>query len=225
MKRISEDIWQTATERPAPGLSTHAYLFTREGGNILFYNTGLPDEIEAMAPLGGVLRQYLSHRDELGPSINTLAERYGNLFCAHRRERDECARIRVPDILLDGMETHLGAIDIIPTPGHSPGSTCFLVHGEGGRRYLFTGDTLFPTRDGTWRAGLIPGHHGRSECLEMAASLSLLRDLEPDMVLSSAFGDDAGYQRVRSGQWVAAVDAARLWLHDRAEALAPAEAT
>jgi len=46
-----------------------------------------------------------------------------------------------PDILLQGDELiQCGALTIkaIHTPGHSPGSTCFLLNGK----YLFTGDTL-----------------------------------------------------------------------------------
>jgi len=46
-----------------------------------------------------------------------------------------------PDILLQGDEIiQCGALSIkaIHTPGHSPGSTCFLLNGK----YLFTGDTL-----------------------------------------------------------------------------------
>lgn len=46
-----------------------------------------------------------------------------------------------PDILLNGDESlTCGSITIkvIHTPGHSPGSTCFLINDH----YLFTGDTL-----------------------------------------------------------------------------------
>ena len=37
-------------------------------------------------------------------------------------------------------------VEVLPTPGHSPGSTCYVVTGVGGERYLFTGDTIFPDR-------------------------------------------------------------------------------
>lgn len=46
-----------------------------------------------------------------------------------------------PDILLNGNEIiQCGALTIkaIHTPGHTPGSTCFLLN----QKYLFTGDTL-----------------------------------------------------------------------------------
>ena len=77
MEQIQPDLWQTRVENPAPGLTTHAYLLIRSEGNILFYNTGHEDEIAAMEELGGVWRQYLSHRDELGDSLKVIGERYG----------------------------------------------------------------------------------------------------------------------------------------------------
>jgi glyoxylase-like metal-dependent hydrolase (beta-lactamase superfamily II) len=47
-----------------------------------------------------------------------------------------------PDLLLnDGDEISMGAIElrVLHTPGHTPGSLCFLAG-----RYLIAGDTLFP---------------------------------------------------------------------------------
>jgi len=43
--------------------------------------------------------------------------------------------------LADGQEMSVGThtVTALLTPGHTPGSTCFLV-----KRFVFTGDTLFP---------------------------------------------------------------------------------
>jgi glyoxylase-like metal-dependent hydrolase (beta-lactamase superfamily II) len=43
--------------------------------------------------------------------------------------------------LADGQEISVGThtVTALSTPGHTPGSTCFLV-----KRFVFTGDTLFP---------------------------------------------------------------------------------
>lgn len=50
--------------------------------------------------------------------------------------------------LSDGLEISVGPyfVHAIHTPGHTPGSTCFLV-----QRYLFSGDTLFPGGPGRTR--------------------------------------------------------------------------
>lgn len=50
--------------------------------------------------------------------------------------------------LADGMAIPVGrtSIEVIQTPGHTPGSCCFLVDGV-----LFSGDTLFPGGPGATR--------------------------------------------------------------------------
>ncbi len=208
MKQVQPDIWETAVENPTPGLTTHAYLLTRSDGNVLFYNTGRRDEIDKMARLGGVAYQYLSHRDEVGDTLKWIRERFGTKLGGHVREQAEFARILVPDILFDQREIHLGNIEVIPTPGHSPGSTCFFVHSPHGKYYLFTGDTLYLGEGGIWKAGFIPGYTDPNERETLASSLKLLQELEPDIVFSSAFGGDTGFQEMSPGDWLDHVDRA-----------------
>lgn len=210
MKQILPDLWETETESPAPGLTTHAYLLTTDQGNVLFYNTGSRDEIDRFAELGGVARHYLSHEDELGESLIYIARRYSSHLVGHRNELEAYREFRLPDIVLDGPVRHLGFIDVIPVPGHSPGSTCYFVHSPTtGKRYLFTGDALFRGESGRWTAGLIPGVHGRKEGMEMYTSLLALQSLEPDLVLSSAFAGGAGYEEMSPGVWPRVVGQAR----------------
>lgn len=209
MRQIRPDLWETEAERPLPGLITHAYLLTREGGNLLFYNTSHVQEIEAMAELGGVARQFLSHRDELGPSLETIRERFGAELGGHRAEAEDFARFRAPDIFFDRREVLPGDVEVIPAPGHTPGSTCFLVLTAGedgaGKRTLFTGDTLFLRDDGSWQAGYIEGMSAREP---LAESLRLLRGLAPDLVISSAAPSGRGYEEMAPEDWPAKVDAA-----------------
>jgi len=63
-------------------------------------------------------------------------------------------RIDIP--LADGEELTVGAtaVRVLHTPGHTPGSVCFLVG-----RYLIAGDTLFPGG---------PGHSDRPEDLQQS---------------------------------------------------------
>lgn len=211
MQQIQPDLWETELEPVLPGLMTHAYLLTRNDGNVLFYTTGHRHEIERMADLGGVARQYLSHRDEVGDSLPIIRERYGAQLGGHVREREDFARVLAPDILFDQRETHLGNIEVIPTPGHSPGSTCFLVDSPTGKRYLFTGDTLYLGNDGAWRAGLI---RGISDPEALATSLVLLRDLRPDVVIASAAPAGSGYQEMAPGDWPAHIDLALARLNE-----------
>lgn len=206
MKQIQPDLWESNIERPAPGLTTHAYLLTRHNGNILFYNTSIRRDIEQMASIGGVAFQYLSHQDEVGKSLLIFKEKFNAKLGGHSAEYKEFSEVRPPDIVFQRRETHLGNVEVIPTPGHTPGSTCFLVHSPTGKRYLFTGDTLYLAGGDTWRAGYINGISDREALVE---SLLLLRGIEPDVVISSAFSGPAGFQEMTSpSEWPRQVDEA-----------------
>lgn len=139
---------------------------------------------------------FLSHRDELGESIRQIRDLYGAKLGGHINEKSEFAEKNcAPDIEFDRRETILGNIDVIPTPGHTPGSTCFQVLSPHGRTYLFSGDTLYFTGDG-WKPGLL----SFSDRDSLIDSLKVLQALEPDIVFSSAFSGKAGFDVV-TGHW------------------------
>lgn len=69
---------------------------------------------------------------------------------------DTVAEVRRPEVVFDERHVDANGIEGVPTPGHTPGSTCFLVPRAGGLAYLFTGDTSYRGADGRWRAGYLP---------------------------------------------------------------------
>jgi hydroxyacylglutathione hydrolase len=199
MIQIRDDLFQTRTDSPAPGLTTHAYLWRRPNGNVLFYSPATEADFDAIDELGGVTAQYLSHLDEAGPNLARIADRFG-------------ARLHAPAAELETIEQHSHVdtpvenrryvddnnVEVIPTPGHSPGSSCYLVTGVDGTKYLFTGDTMFPAGDGTWTTFLVPG---RSDAAQLTSSLELLREETPDIVISSAFAGDTAIETVDARRW------------------------
>lgn len=206
MRQIYPDLWQTHADNPIPGapeVNTHAYLLTRSAGNLLFYATGQKSEHQAIADLGGITHQYLSHRDEVGPHLATIRNRFGSKLVAHEAEREDVAVAAPVDILLTRREVHHGIVEVIPTPGHSPGSVCYFIHSPHGRRYLLTGDTIFLNR-GRWET-LIFRREDRDTLIE---SLQLLWALEPDVVLSSASVGEPAFREMGPGGWQLAVDQA-----------------
>ena len=61
----------------------------------------------------------------------------------------------VTDLVSDGDVLPIGdGVRVIHTPGHTPGSLCFL---DEGRRLLFSGDTLFSDGEGVSRSVPFPG--------------------------------------------------------------------
>jgi glyoxylase-like metal-dependent hydrolase (beta-lactamase superfamily II) len=80
-----------------------------------------------------------SHFDHTG-ALKKLKKALAVPVAAH--EADAKSLPLKPDILLkDGDELQFGTqkLKVLHTPGHTPGSLCFLVN-----HYLFSGDTLFP---------------------------------------------------------------------------------
>jgi glyoxylase-like metal-dependent hydrolase (beta-lactamase superfamily II) len=205
MKQIRPDLWETRSYSPFPGLHTHAYLWTpTQGENVLFYSTGDDADFDSIADLGGVARQYLSHRDEAGPMLATIAERFGARLHAPAVEADDIGRFSPLQVPLAERHVDDLGIEIIPTPGHTPGSTSYVVPGTAGENYLFVGDTMFTADDGRWAAGYIPPI---SDADGLAATLrDVLRPLNPDVVISSAYQGEAVH--VLDGAWSACVDAA-----------------
>lgn len=185
MRPIRADLWETRVDSPFPGLTTHAYLWTGgPDGNVLFYGMATDADFDDIASLGGVAHQYLSHRDEASPMLSRIADRFGATLHAPVAELLEIGQHAHVDVPLGSRHVDANGIEVIPTPGHSPGSTCYLVPGANGQTYLFTGDTIFVGDDDAWTAGYIPPI---SDAGPLADSLRLLATMRPDLVVSSAF--------------------------------------
>jgi hydroxyacylglutathione hydrolase len=206
MRPIRSDLWEMRVDSPFPGLTTHAYLWTGgPDGNVMFYGTQTDADFDDLAALGGVAHHYLSHRDEAGPMLKRVKERFGARLHAPVAELVDIGKHAHIDVPLGSRHVDGNGIEVIPTPGHTPGSTCYLVPGVNGQTYLFTGDTLVVGDDGTWVAGFVPP---MSEATSLGESLRLLAPLRPDLVISSAFPGDTAVH-VPGQRWSACVEQAR----------------
>ena len=99
---------------------------------------------------------------------------------------------KIDETFHDGEEKILNGIKVkaLHTPGHTKGSTCYLITAKDGGRYLFTGDTLF--------AGSI----GRTDfetgsISDLRFSLKKLRDLEGDYPLYAGHGEETTLEEER----------------------------
>jgi glyoxylase-like metal-dependent hydrolase (beta-lactamase superfamily II) len=206
MRPIRSDLWEARTDSPYPGLTTHAYLWTgAPGGNVLFYGTQTDADFDAFDALGGVAHQYLSHRDEAGPMLAAVQERFATRLHAPAVELLEIGQHAHVHVPLAGRHVDTNGVEVIPTPGHSPGSTCYLVHGANGQTYLFTGDTIMLGAEGNWMAGYLPPI---SQAAPLAQSLRLLGTLRPDLVISSAFPGETAVHVPGALRWTVCVEAA-----------------
>ena len=130
--------------------------------------------------------------------LGRIAERFGAKLHAPAAESDAIGRHAPIAVPLGNRHTDHNGVEVIPTPGHTIGSVCYLVPGAGGSRYLFTGDTLFVGASGEWTAGYIESF---SDSRTLADSLRLLGTLTPDVVISSAFPSESAVHRIDPQEW------------------------
>ena len=78
-------------------------------------------------------------------------------------------------------------LEIIPTPGHTPGTTTFLWN-NGERRLPFPGDVLW-VQNGEWKAVLL-GDSDRAAYLD---SLAALKEIDFDMLVPWGVEEGAPY--------------------------------
>lgn len=136
--------------------------------------------------------------------LTKIADQFGSALHAPVAELLEIGQHAHVDVPLGSRHVDVNGVEVIPTPGHSPGSTCYLVNGAEGS-YLFTGDTMVFGESGAWWAGYIPGI---SDADALARSLRMLRTFTPDVVISSAFQGDSAVHRIEAGRWPEHVDQA-----------------
>ena len=102
-----------------------------------------PRVIDAVRGAGGLRYIFLTHRDEIG-EVCEIRKALGGTLILHRSEADQVAC--GVDMKFDtDFEVEPG-LDVIHTPGHSPGSSCLLLNRDG-RRILFSGDHILRRRD------------------------------------------------------------------------------
>ena len=204
LKQLFKDLWQTQVEHPFRGLNTHAYFLKCNEGNVLFYNTSHSDDIQAIAELGGIKFQYLSHRDETGESLKKIKEQFGSALYCDIKEEPFIAPSCPVDITFSKRVSHFSGIEVIPTPGHTEGSLSFFYQSPPGLTYLFTGDTFFQSH-GRWETIFFSQAGGSAEAL--MESLLTYRELSPDIVISSASSEGSpSFVKLSHEEWIEAVD-------------------
>ncbi len=219
MKQIQPDLWQTSPRVIDDMVATHAYLLIRPTGNLLLYGIGEGQDadLDAIEELGGVAVQVLSHRDETSPALNQVRDRFGSRLACSDLEVSSISVDAEPDLIVgpDCDDPALAGLEIFDTPGHTDGSISFRYESPHGKRYLFTGDTIVPSL-GKWATFVVDQYGGTFEAMEQ--SLIKLRDMEPDVVLPSAFVGEVSDVEMGDGEWASIVNH-RL---ERLRAIAPA---
>lgn len=198
MIELLPDIFHTDSDRPfANEVETRAYLVTLEAGNFLFYSSSLIElEFDFIQSKGGIHKQYLNHRDEASEYCDVVRRQFNAPLICHELERDAVSEHCEVSETFSERHRILPVLEAIPTPGHCPGSTCYLLQYRG-KHILFSGDTIYPD-NGVWTTYL---HGSRSNVKDMLSSLDLLRNLAVDSILPGLYIGAVSWEEVSQARW------------------------
>jgi glyoxylase-like metal-dependent hydrolase (beta-lactamase superfamily II) len=137
----NDEILIERMETPPYGTNTYILVCQRTKESAIVDAPG--DAPAIMNGLEGTSPQYIlithSHFDHTG-ALKELKQKLNIPIAAHEADADRIPL--TPDLLLqDGDCISFGDVNlkVLHTPGHTPGSLCFLTG-----KYLISGDTLFP---------------------------------------------------------------------------------
>jgi glyoxylase-like metal-dependent hydrolase (beta-lactamase superfamily II) len=182
MKVFEDDALRLVKLGPLGPFDNNVYLIQdRASGDAIVVDA--PQDAERILEHldgGAVTRIVVTHRHgDHWVSIDALKSATGAPVACHDADRGRYTD-KVDAVITDGEEIALGALRIraIHTPGHTPGSTCFLIG-----KHLISGDTLFP------------GGPGRSDSpADLQQSIqsitSKLLILPDDVAIHPGHGDD-----------------------------------
>ncbi len=203
MELLYPGIYHSEGEHPFDdAICTRAYVVTLPEGNLLFYSSSaIEDHFDFIADQGGLAGQYLNHRDEASIYCDRVRERFGSPLHCHQLEEYPIAQHCEVSNTFSQRERLRSNLEAIPTPGHCPGSSCYLLTVEE-KNYLFCGDTIYPD-EGQWKTYLAGE---RSSKPDMIQSLELLRSLPVDVVLPGLYIGKTAFEAVSTERWNSIID-------------------
>jgi len=151
-----------------------SYVLQRTGGSVIVYNSpGVSEAASAIEQLGPPDRLLVNHAHEAmygQPDLDIEV-------WIHRADRQEVGKTLQIAGTFDQRQRIGSDIEVIPTPGHTPG-TCSFLWDTGEHRFLFTGDFIW-VENGEWKA-VVLNPALRDQYL---SSLALVRDIDFDVLV------------------------------------------
>jgi glyoxylase-like metal-dependent hydrolase (beta-lactamase superfamily II) len=151
-----------------------SYVLRRPAGTVIVYNSpGIGEAAAEIGRLGTLDRLLVNHAHE---AMYGQPEIDGPVW-AHRADSAEIGTSLRLAGEFDGPTMIGDDLHVLPTPGHTAGTTSYLWD-DGTHRFLFSGDFIW-IEDGEWKAVVLDPRL-RDAYL---ASLALVRDLDFDVLV------------------------------------------
>ena len=192
---------------PPRGFGSNTYVLTQDEKTAVVIDPSQPRVQEELIKRGLKAKYVLlthCHFDHVG-GASALQNTGAKVFCSETEKpligtRADLFELfgapRIPyqidETLKDNETRELCGIQVqtLYTPGHTAGSVCYLVRGERGEKYLFTGDTLFS--DSIGRTDFPTG-----DMSALRTSLRRLSALQGDMPVYAGHNEETTLQTER----------------------------
>jgi len=189
---------------PFSSFKTNAYLLIRPGGNFLVYGPGknIEQYYDFIASKGGIAKVLISHRDEASKFCTKVADRFNAQIYCPALEKEEISKKCRVDETFSGDQKIDDTFEIIFTPGHSPGSSCFLWNAPDKKRILFTGDSLSPGEKGVWGVYLMDANNFPITI----KSMQKIRSLDVTVIVPGGCANETPYEEITNERWKQIID-------------------
>jgi len=183
---------------PFSSFKTNAYLLIRPEGNLLVYGPGknIEQYYDFIESKGGIDKVLISHRDEATKYSTKVADRFNAQVYCPKVEKEEISKKCHVDNTFSGDQRVDDTFEIIFTPGHSPGSSCFLWKAPDGKRLIFTGDNLVLREEG-WGVYIM----NKNNLSVTIKSMQKLKDLEVNVIVPGGYSSEISYEEVTKERW------------------------
>ena len=190
-----------------------AYLLVRPEGNLLIYSSKIIERhFSFIEEKGGLQATIITHLHEASPYCNVVADHFGVPFYSPEIESKEISKSCRVDKTYKGNLHFDNTLEIISTPGHSSGSSCFIWTAPDEKRILFTGDNLYPTGEECWDGFALQ----KQDIPEIVESLKKIQDLNIDVVIPAGHSvNNLFCIEVNKEEWIKMCDGAIERMHNK----------
>ncbi len=183
-----------------------AYLLLRPEGNLLIYSSKkIESYFSFIEEKGGLKANFITHVHEASKYCNIVSNRFNVPFYSPELESVEISKSCRVDKTYKDIFQYDNTFEIVSTPGHTVGSSCFIWTAPDGKIILFTGDNLYPTGKNIWDGFALH----KDDIPQIIDSLRKIQAIKLDVVVPAGHSvENLFYKEVNREEWLSMCDGA-----------------